>query len=609
MSIAILNNERLQKLFYFSLKRTGSRENAEDLSQSIVLEILHSHAKGYSPDNFDAWMWTIARRKYAQWVKEKHSRTTAFDPNHVSDIWDIACPVHLEEDLVKEEELSLLRRELSLLSREYRDITVAYYIDNRKVSDIAKTAHLPEGTIKRKLYESRKYLKEGMQMARTYGKRSYAPEDITFIINRSSTTDNVPYSLVQSLLSKNILLEAYTNPCTIEELSIALGVASPYLEEEISKLVEGQLLKKLSDGRYETDIIILDKETQQELFQKAEETVCKLAKHIMCLVSYDSSLPILIETKSLKQANLFLSEAGKLYMKEKAAELYLDIEKPDDREKALVEKEYSQALSCWQNKTGNKTLAGALSSEELLWFYFLKTIRDLLFIGAVKNGAPGEFDKNYKGVWSMIGLEAWENPLSDYLVGLDIDNWNSRNGAILLKFYISGIHNICRAKPTPEEADLIADIIRNDKEMHILTDSERDIITHMLVKKLVVIDNNKILPAFPVIFTAGLEQLNEIIHTTSAPEKYKYLNNSAVMDVNAVLSLCNTAIGELYEYYKDKIYKGLPKHLEPQVKTAAKEMLTSFQSHMLKYALDHGYLKIPDNPEKVPLGVGLYITQ
>ena len=100
-------------------------------------------------------------------------------------------------------------------------------------------------------------------MAREFGPRSYKPENMDFV-----TSGNMPSSLPNSAmgraLPRNILLEASDNPSTIEELAMALGVAAPYMEEEVALLTKATLLKKQGD-RYVTDFCILDGETQKHL--------------------------------------------------------------------------------------------------------------------------------------------------------------------------------------------------------------------------------------------------------------------------------------------------------------------------------------------------------
>ena len=66
------------------------------------------------------------------------------------------------------------------MTKDYRDIIVSYYFGNKKIESISKTTGLSAGTVKRKLHEARKNIKEGMKMAKTKGQRSYVPEEIYF---------------------------------------------------------------------------------------------------------------------------------------------------------------------------------------------------------------------------------------------------------------------------------------------------------------------------------------------------------------------------------------------------------------------------------------------
>lgn len=65
-------------------------------------------------------------------------------------------------------------------------------------------------------------------------------------------------------LTQEILLEAYDNPSTAGELSLALGIAMPYMEDEIRLLLEAELLR-CENGRYKTNMNILSKKAQDAL--------------------------------------------------------------------------------------------------------------------------------------------------------------------------------------------------------------------------------------------------------------------------------------------------------------------------------------------------------
>ena len=265
-------SEYLQKIFYFCLKKTSDTHQAEELSQDIALNVLTELNKGVEIDNFPAWVWRIARSRYSVWADRKHKYNEAFINSDISEL-EVADEYDVAENVKKIEQLSLLRRELAFVSAEYRVLLVAYYIDGVKIKEISNSTGIPEGTVMRRLYEARNKLKEGMNMAREFGKRSYDPEDISFI-GSGNHTSGLPDKVIHRKIPKNILCEAHNNPSTTDELAIELGVAAPYMEEEVEILYNAELLKKVGKDKYITSFFITPAECRNECF----ELCCKFAE-------------------------------------------------------------------------------------------------------------------------------------------------------------------------------------------------------------------------------------------------------------------------------------------------------------------------------------------
>ena len=85
--------------------------------------------------------------------------------------------------MIYAEQTALLRRELAFIKSDYRSIVVAYYIENKSTREIALSLSLPANTVKSRLLRARQILKEGIDMAREFGKLSYSPENIAFVMN------------------------------------------------------------------------------------------------------------------------------------------------------------------------------------------------------------------------------------------------------------------------------------------------------------------------------------------------------------------------------------------------------------------------------------------
>ncbi len=256
-----------EKLFYFCLKRTGDPHEAEDLASDVTLHVLTALGRGVQPEHFSAWVWQIAHNRYCAWAKEKRRRADALAPAQAPGFpdgeADLSDPEPTpEETLLHAEALRLLRRELAFTSADYRHIVVAYYFDGVRLSEIADRLGLPDGTVRSKLHRARNLLKEGMEMERTFGKRSYQPTEVSFYASGNQPS-GLPWRAIQRKIPKNILCEANNNPCTLEELAIELGVALPYIEEETQLLLDAELMRKTEDGKLLTNFLILSKDVQE----------------------------------------------------------------------------------------------------------------------------------------------------------------------------------------------------------------------------------------------------------------------------------------------------------------------------------------------------------
>jgi hypothetical protein len=128
-------------------------------------------------------------------------------------------------------------------------------------------------------------------MTRTFGKRSYSPENIAFVMNGRDGKKGQPWSIITHLIYKNIFLEAYENPQTAEQLALELGIALPYMEDELEFLCREELLRKIGN-KYETNFKILSKEEQLKQYEIntkiSKQITTKLCKMIDLYIKEDT---------------------------------------------------------------------------------------------------------------------------------------------------------------------------------------------------------------------------------------------------------------------------------------------------------------------------------
>lgn len=261
---AELLSENLKNIFAFSLSNLFDKQDAEDLTNDIIVEVLSSVERLESDDAFYGYMWRIAENTLKKRIRKSYyvKRNSSF------------CEVNWstpEDDIIKDEELMILRRELALLSRQYREVTVQYYVKNKTVSEISKEFKISEEMVKYYLFKTRKILKEGIQMQRNFGEKSYNPG--TFGINFLGGGENsYIWHTFERKLPCNIVLAAYEKPLTLWELSLELGVAAAYLEDELDILLDYNFVKKTGD-KYQTNFIIFKEEYEEIFFKTILSTV------------------------------------------------------------------------------------------------------------------------------------------------------------------------------------------------------------------------------------------------------------------------------------------------------------------------------------------------
>lgn len=287
--IADFARENMKTIYTYALSRVSNREDAEDLAGDILLALLSCASRLRDEDALYGFVWAVAGNTYKKFLRKKDRHPAGplspDDLEQLADPEDFTLELALEEE--RQEQLVRLRRELSLLSREYRECTLNYYFRGLSCRETARKMGISLDMAKYYLFKTRKLLKEGIGMEREYGTKSYQPAEFTFKTLFAGCYNQEYVNLFNRLLPGNILLSAYYHPVTIRELALETGVPTAYLEDEVSLLVKYGLLQLLSSGapsgeeasgaketapsgrnRYQTNMIIYTEEYMLELYEK-----------------------------------------------------------------------------------------------------------------------------------------------------------------------------------------------------------------------------------------------------------------------------------------------------------------------------------------------------
>ncbi|MCL2774077.1 MAG: sigma-70 family RNA polymerase sigma factor [Oscillospiraceae bacterium] len=254
----------LDSLYGFAYKRTNNSYEAEDLCSDIVLAILSAVHKNSDINNPYAFVWTVARRVYADFSEKRKYSANAFITGEYSDEVINVRTDPIDEYLESENDKTQIRRimrEICFLSKIYRDVCVMYYLDEMKISDIAKRLEITENAVKQRLHSARETIKKGAKKMNTTN-LTLNPIDIVYL-GSGNPVGNDPRTVAERSFSKNLVYLCKNTERSAKELADILGVPMPFVEEEVEIQLKGQngyygLIKKTENGKYISNFIIID---------------------------------------------------------------------------------------------------------------------------------------------------------------------------------------------------------------------------------------------------------------------------------------------------------------------------------------------------------------
>lgn len=261
--------EYMKPIFGFMLKRCANEQDAEDLTQEIVLRAFRALLTREDIADVRKFIWTIAHNGLSNYYRDSKRSWAGVSLDEIAEV-TAAKQEDLSADLILRETTDRLQREIAYLSQLQRRIVVAYYYENKKQSDIAAELGLPLGTIKWHLFEAKKELKKGMDTVRTVGELKFNPVRFGLMGLCGSVGRYGTGEFFRSALAQNIVYTVYQEAKTVREIADALGVSPVYVESEIEQLEENGFLLRVGDA-YRANLLINDQTGNTKAIHRLQE--------------------------------------------------------------------------------------------------------------------------------------------------------------------------------------------------------------------------------------------------------------------------------------------------------------------------------------------------
>ena len=144
------------RVFRFVLRLVRNEATAEDLISEVFLDVWRQAGKFEGRSAVSTWLLSIARFKALSVLRRKPEleldEETAEAIEDTSDTPDVT--------LEKKQKADIIRKCLSGLSNEHREIVDLVYYHEKSVEEVAEIVGIPEATVKTRMFYARKKLAE-----------------------------------------------------------------------------------------------------------------------------------------------------------------------------------------------------------------------------------------------------------------------------------------------------------------------------------------------------------------------------------------------------------------------------------------------------------------
>ena len=124
-----ITTEYLKPVYGFALKRCRNLQDAEDLSQDIILKIFTALLKREDIVDVQKYVWTVAHNCLANYYRDNGKSAEILSPEELSG--QITDNTDIENGFIFKTEIIKLRAEIAYLSKVQREIVIAYYFENK----------------------------------------------------------------------------------------------------------------------------------------------------------------------------------------------------------------------------------------------------------------------------------------------------------------------------------------------------------------------------------------------------------------------------------------------------------------------------------------------
>ena len=119
-----------ERVYAWAVRRTYTTDEAEELSQQILLAAVRAIPNLRDESRFEPWLWGLAAnvtRSFRRKMGRQRAMFSCDMPEEIADEWDPS------ENAEREEIESRLRAEIAMLAENYRNLLILRYYEKKVI--------------------------------------------------------------------------------------------------------------------------------------------------------------------------------------------------------------------------------------------------------------------------------------------------------------------------------------------------------------------------------------------------------------------------------------------------------------------------------------------
>lgn len=156
-----------REVYSFCKQLTCNKQEADDLYQDTFLKAIEQLNKLEEENNVKSYLLGISIRLWSNKRRKMAWRNRIAPTENLVEDWESdidSSPVETPEDsCITKEKTRIVQIAVNKLPKQLRICILLFYMESLSIRQISDVLHIPQGTVKNRLYQARKKLEKELE--------------------------------------------------------------------------------------------------------------------------------------------------------------------------------------------------------------------------------------------------------------------------------------------------------------------------------------------------------------------------------------------------------------------------------------------------------------